>query len=231
MRVAVSWSGGKDSCHACFKAMEEGFEIQKLLTMMSNGTESAFHLVKSDMLDAQSRAIGIPIMKNKTMPETYETDFRNALRQLRNTGIEGLVTGDIFDVVQHEAGWLERICRETDLKPIRPLWHRNPRHVLEEFINLSFKAKVVRVKLAVLTEEFLGKDLDEDFYSELAKLGNVDPCGEGGEYHTIVTDGPLFNDRIEILETRKTATSGWGKLEILRFQLQPKRKVKKKNEH
>jgi len=222
MRVAVSWSGGKDSCYACYKAIEEGFEIQSLLTMMNNCGESSFHMISPDVLDAQSRAIGIPIMKSKATITTYEQIFKNSLRQLRNTGTEGLVTGDIFNVAQHEAGWLERVCRETDLKPIRPLWRRNTKQVLKEFINLGFKATVVRVKLGLLGKEFLGKDLDKQFYSELAKLRNVDPSGERGEYHTLVTDGPLFKEQIEILETRKSTLNDWGRLEITRFQLKPK---------
>jgi len=222
MKVAVAWSGGKDSCYACYKAGEEGFEIHSLLTMMNNHGESNFHMLNEDMLNAQSTAIGIPIVKNKTTLQTYEFNFKKALKQLRTTGIEGLVTGDIFNVANHEPGWLERVCRETDMKPIRPLWCRNTRQVFEEFISLGFKATVVRIKLGLLGEEFLGRTLDKEFCSELAKLENVDPCGERGEYHTLVTDGPSFKDRIEILEKRKSTTNGWGRLEITRFQLKPK---------
>ncbi len=224
MRVAVSWSGGKDSCYACFKAMEEGFEVKKLLTMMSSGGKSSFHMICADILDAQSTATGIPIMKVKTKSEKYEMDFKNALRKLRNENIEGLVTGDICDPAQHEPGWLERICRKSGLEPIRPLWHHNSGQVLEGFISVGFKARIVRVKLQTLGEEYLGRELDGDFYSELVRLENVDPCGEAGEYHTIVTDGPMFKDRIEILETRRSTINGWGNLEISRFELKEKGK-------
>lgn len=222
MKATVSWSGGKDSCFACYKAMEEGFEIQSLLTMMNNRGESSFHMINADLLDAQSAAIGIPIVKCTTAPETYEHDFKNSLRQLRSAGVGGIVTGDIFEVAQHEAGWLERVCKETGMKPIRPLWRRNTRQILDEFIELGFKATVVRVNLGLLGEEFLGRSLDTEFLSELARLENIDPCGERGEYHTLVTDGPLFNNRIEILETRNSTIENWGRLEITRFRLKPK---------
>ena len=222
MKATVSWSGGKDSCFACYKAMEEGFEIQSLLTMMNNRGESSFHMINADLLDAQSAAIGIPIVKCTTAPETYEHDFKNSLRQLRSAGVGGIVTGDIFEVAQHEAGWLERVCKATGMKPIRPLWRRNTRQILDEFIELGFKATVVRVNLGLLGEEFLGRSLDTEFLSELARLENIDPCGERGEYHTLVTDGPLFNNRIEILETRNSTIENWGRLEITRFRLKPK---------
>ena len=141
---------------------------------------------------------------------------------MRSAGVEGLVTGDIFEVAQHEAGWLDRVCNEVDVKPIRPLWRRNTRQILDEFIDLGFKATVVRVNLGLLGKEFLGRSLDTEFVSELARLENVDPCGERGEYHTLVTDGPLFNNRIEILETRNSTIENWGRLEITRFRLKPK---------
>jgi uncharacterized protein (TIGR00290 family) len=108
------------------------------------------------------------------------------------------------------------------MKPIRPLWRRNTRQILDEFIELGFKATVVRVNLGLLGEEFLGRSLDTEFLSELARLENIDPCGERGEYHTLVTDGPLFNNRIEILETRNSTIENWGRLEITRFSLKSK---------
>ena len=222
MKVLASWSGGKDSCFATYKAIQEGFNVSQLLIMMSNKGTSNFHMISSDLLDAQSQAIGIPIVKQITNPDTYEKDFKKALAQMKAKDIDGLVTGDIYDVALHEAGWLDRICEEVGLKLIKPLWHRDTQQVLSEFIKLGFKATVVRVKNEVLRTDWLGRQVNEEFYKDLLKLGTVDPCGERGEYHTFVTDGPLFKNKIEILETKKTTLNGYGRLEITRFEIKPK---------
>jgi diphthine-ammonia ligase len=222
MKAAASWSGGKDSCFACFKAIQEGFEVSNLLTMMSNESTSNFHMIRADMLDAQADAIGIPLTKRKTTPETYEQDFKNALQQLKTASVQGLVTGDIYEVAMHEEGWLNRICREVGLKPIKPLWLRDTKEIFLEFIDAGFKAVVVRVNTKVLGTEWLGRRLNREFFADITKLGTVDPCGEGGEYHTFVTDGPLFTKRIEVLESRKVTLDGFGHLEISRFEVREK---------
>ena len=223
MKVVASWSGGKDSCFACYKAIQEGHDVSQLLIMMSDPTKSNFHMIRSDMLDAQSQALGIPIVKWTTTPDTYEQDFKKALMQMKADGVEGIVTGDVFDVALHEAGWLGRICKEVGLTPVRPLWHRDTQKILEEFINDSFKATLVRVKLDLLRMEWLGREINKKFFDDLLKLGTVDPCGEHGEFHTFVTDGPLFKKkRIEILESEKTKLNGHGRLVIKRFEVKPK---------
>jgi diphthine-ammonia ligase len=222
MKLVASWSGGKDSCYACYKAIKEGHEVSQLLIMMSDPNESNFHLIRSDMLDAQSQAIGIPIVKWTTAPDTYEQDFKEALLQMKAKGVEGVVTGDVYDVALHEAGWLDRICKEVGLTPVKPLWHRDTQQILEEFISEGFKATLVRVKIDVLGMNWLGREINKEFFDDLLKLGTVDPCGERGEFHTFVTDGPLFKKRIEIIESEKVKLNGNGRLVIKRFEVKPK---------
>jgi diphthine-ammonia ligase len=192
--------------------------------MMSDPSVSNFHMIRSEMLDAQSEAIGIPILKWTTMPDTYEEDFKKALLKMKAEGVEGIVTGDVFDVALHEAGWLDRICKEVGLTPVRPLWHRDTKQILDEFINEGFKATLVRVKLDLLGIDWLGREINRKFFDDLLKLGTVDPCGEHGEFHTFVTDGPLFKkQRIEILESEKTKLNSHGRLVIKCFEVKPKR--------
>ncbi len=224
MKLVAAWSGGKDSCFACYKAIQEGHEVSDLLIMMSDPTESNFHLIRADILDAQSQAIGIPIVKSTTTPDTYEQDFKKALLKMVAKGVEGIVTGDVFDVAMHEVGWLDRICKEVDLTPVRPLWHRDTQQILEEFIKEGFKATLVRIKTDMLGIEWLGREINKEFSDDLLKLGTVDPCGENGEFHTFVTDGPLFKkNRIEILESEKVKLNCNGRLVIKRFKVKPKR--------
>jgi diphthine-ammonia ligase len=222
MKIIASWSGGKDSCFACYKAIQEGHDVSQLLIMMSDPSKSNFHMIPSDTLDAQSQVIGIPIVKWTTTPNTYEQDFKKALLQMKAKGVEGIVTGDVYDVALHEAGWLDRVCKEVGLTPVKPLWHRDTQQILSEFIREGFKATVVRVKTDVLGMEWLGREINKDFFDDLLKLGTVDPCGERGEFHTFVTDGPLFKKRIEILESEKVKLNGNGRLVIKRFEVKPK---------
>jgi uncharacterized protein (TIGR00290 family) len=140
---------------------------------------------------------------------------------MKAKGIEGIVTGDVYDVALHEAGWLDRICKAVGLEPVRPLWHRDTGQIVNEFINAGFKATVVRTKNEVLGLEWLGREISKQFLAELP--ANVDPCGENGEFHTFVTDGPIFKNSIKILETEKTTLNGYGRLEIKRFEVKPKR--------
>jgi diphthine-ammonia ligase len=222
MKIVAAWSGGKDSCFACYKAIQEGHEVSNLLIMMSDPSISNFHMIRADMLDAQSQAIGIPIAKWTTTPDTYEQEFKKALLQMKAKGVEGIVTGDVFDVALHEAGWLDRICKEVGLTPVRPLWHRDTQQILEEFINAGFKATVVRVITNLLSMDWLGREINRKFLDDLLKLGTVDPCGENGEFHTFVTDGPLFNNCIKILESEKVKLNGNARLVIKRFEAKPK---------
>ena len=220
MKVAAAWSGGKDSCFACYKAIQEGYDVAQLMIMMCNPSESNFHMISAELLDAQSLSIGIPIVKKVTTASAYEKNFTETLTKMKGKGIDGIVTGDVYDVALHEAGWLDRICKSVGLEPVRPLWHRDTLNIMNEFIDAGFKATVVRTKNEVLGVEWLGREVNKQFLAELP--ANVDPCGENGEFHTVVTNGPNFKNRIEILESKTTTLNGYGRLEIKRFNAKPK---------
>ncbi|MGF3522040.1 MAG: diphthine--ammonia ligase [Candidatus Bathyarchaeia archaeon] len=231
MKIVASWSGGKDSCFALYKALNEKHHVMSLLTFMQSETTTNFHGLNAKLLDAQAQALGISLVKPVTTPETYERQFKDALHQFKIQGAEGLLTGDIYEVAGHEERWLERVCREVGLQPIRPLWMGDTKQLLQDFINAGFEATVVRTKNSVIGEEWLGRQLNQRFLHEILKLKNVDPCGEGGEYHTVVTDGPIFKNRIVITETKRRSNNGYGHLEIVNFTVTPKTKGAKNDQN
>jgi uncharacterized protein (TIGR00290 family) len=222
MKVVCSWSGGKDSCFAYYKALKQGLDVVSLVTFMQSESLSNFHGIRTDLLEAQVNAIGTPLVKRVTNPDAYEQQFKDTLLQLKARGVEGLVTGDIYEVAMHEERWLERVCKEVGLQPIRPLWQGNTTDIFKDFIGEGFKATVVRTNLSVLGMEWLGRQLDAQFLADIQKLGKVDPCGEGGEYHTVVTDGPIFKKTLKLTQTKKLSHNGFGRLEIVQFDVLPK---------
>ncbi len=185
-----SWSGGKDSCLALWKSIQSGTRPQLLLTMMiESGTRSRSHGLSLDVLALQSEALGVPVRTCPSSWKDYEEVFGQALKAMREEGITSGVFGDI-DVDDHRK-WVERVCASRGIRPSLPLWNRDHRQLVEEFLDAGFVAKIVAVKDGVLGPEFLGKDLSRDILDRFVEEG-VDPAGEAGEYHTVVTNGPLF---------------------------------------
>jgi uncharacterized protein (TIGR00290 family) len=219
MKVVASWSGGKDSCYAYFLAKEQGHQILSLITMMMSEEKSNFHMIPTGILDAQAKAIGVPIVKKATSAETYERDFKALLTDFKKQGAEGLVTGDIYEVAGHEEGWLARILKEVGLVAVKPLWMGDTKKIYLDYIATGLKATVVRTN-RTLSLDWLGRVLDRQFYDDIQKLPGVDPCGEGGEYHTVITDGPSFTQKIVIEESeKKRLENGFGYLEIKKYKV------------
>jgi uncharacterized protein (TIGR00290 family) len=222
MKVVASWSGGKDSAYAYYLATQQGHQVINLLTMMMSEEKSNFHMIPSGILDAQAEAIGVPLIKKTTSAATYEKDFKAVLRECKAKGAEGLVTGDIYEVAGHEEGWLGRILKEVGLAPVKPLWMGDTKLIYLAYLKSGFKATVVRTNRD-LSLDWLGRVLDRQFYDDILKLPGVDPCGEGGEYHTVITDGPDFKQKVELLETeKKRLDNGFGYLEIKKYKVTPK---------
>ena len=223
-QVFTSWSGGKDSCFACYQAARNGLEVRYLVNMMDEGGRwSWIHRFSTELLDKQSQAIGIPLVQRRSTMPTYEADFKNVILDLKKDGIEGGVFGDI-DLDEHRE-WVERICQQADITPHLPLWGLSQEKILRDFIGLGFEAVIVVTKADLFGEEWLGKRMDLDFLayvSELGKRADVTPSGEAGEYHTLVIDGPIFKQRVEILETDHKFNNGYWFLEIVKSELRDK---------
>lgn len=223
-QVFTSWSGGKDSCFACYQAAEGGLKVHYLVNMITeDGKRSWTHGLSTELLEMQSQAIGIPLIQRRSTMATYETDFKDAILALKKEGIRGGVFGDI-DIEEHRQ-WVDRICQQVDITPHLPLWGLSQEQILSDFIGLGFEAIIVVAKADLFGEEWLGRRVDSDFLSYLSELkqrSDITPCGEAGEYHTFVTDGPLFNQRIEVLEANRVLRGEYRFLEILKSELRTK---------
>lgn len=222
MKVVASWSGGKDSCYANFLAKEQGHQVLSLFTMMMSEEKSNFHMIPTAILDAQAKAIDVPLRKKTTTPDTYERDFKAILSDFKTKGAEGIVTGDIYEVAGHEEGWLNRVCKEVGLKIVKPLWMGDTKKIYLDYLKTDLQATVVRTNRD-LSLDWLGRVLDQKFYDDIQKLPGVDPCGENGEYHTVITDGPRFTQKIVLQETeKKRLENGFGYLEIRKYKISKK---------
>jgi uncharacterized protein (TIGR00290 family) len=148
------------------------------------------------------------------------------LRTLKQEGITGGVFGDI-DFNPHRE-WLDRVCGDAGITPHFPLWLQNQNKIMNDFIELGFETVVVATKADLLGREWLGRKVDLAFIKDLAALGkNITPCGEAGEYHTLVIDGPMFKQRLEILEAAKVLRDGRWFFEIQKSKLRQKQPLKK----
>lgn len=223
-QVFVSWSGGKDCSFAAYLVTINGLKVCYLANMVTeDGQRSRTHGLPAGVLQVQSQAIGIPLVQQRTADATYEAEFKSMLRALKAEGIKGGVFGDI-DFEEHRE-WIERVCQEVDITPHLPLWGQSQDKILRDFIDLGFEAIVVTTKADLLGEEWLGRKVDRDFIGDLEALKetkDITPCGEAGEYHTLVTDGPLFNQRIEVLKADRVLREGYWFLDILRSELRAK---------
>jgi Predicted ATPases of PP-loop superfamily len=209
MKVFASWSGGKECALATYRAISQGYEVLYLVNFISeDGERSRSHGIKASVLASQAEAIGIPLIQVKTSWEEYEENFKKVVRELKHKGIEGGVFGDI-DLKEHRE-WVERVCNELGIKAFLPLWGTKAEELLDEFFELGFEATVVATRLE---ESLLGKVLDETLVSHVTKLGSH-PCGEGGEYHTFVTAGPIFKKALNVSQGKKRKGDNIWFLEI-----------------
>jgi len=194
-----SWSGGKDSCFALYKAIRNGGIPKALLTMLTeDGERTRSHGLPVSVVQCQAEALGIPLFVRKSSWNEYEENFLSAIRKFKRDGVEYGVFGDI-DLEPH-LQWVERVCSSVAIQPYEPLWKRERPDLLNEFLGLGFKAMIVAIKQGALDNSFLGRILDQQVITDIEKAG-CDASGEKGEYHTVVTDGPIYSSAIHI-ETR-----------------------------
>ena len=201
-QAIMNWSGGKDSALALYHSLEsEQWTIQSLLTSVNEQYERvSMHGFRTELLIAQAEQLGLPLhmlsLPGDVSMDVYDARLHNTLQAFKKQDVTHSIFGDIF---------LEdlRLYRETQLQRVSltgafPLWQRNTTELIHEFVDLGFRAVLVCINEKQLSPEFVGRELDLDLLKDLPKT--VDPCGENGEYHSFVYDGPIFSSPISFLK-------------------------------
>jgi uncharacterized protein (TIGR00290 family) len=194
----MNWSGGKDSSLCLYNLLNDPlYNVGCLLTNMSSTfNRISMHGVRRELLEAQASAIGLPLQTIE-LPEQpgmaeYEAAMTLKVHQLKLEGYERAIFGDIF--LEDLKKYREEKLAGEGMACSFPLWRKDTRMLMNDFISLGFKAIVVCVNEQFLDKDFCGRLLDECFINDLPPT--VDPCGENGEYHTFVFDGPLFREPV-----------------------------------
>jgi len=218
-KYACLWSGGKDSCYAGYCAMRAGLEISCLVNFASGDGWSRSHGLPAALLAYQAELIGLPIVQPVTDRGSYEKTFKATFEGLKAShGITGVVAGDL-ELREHR-DWLERVCAEAGMELLLPLWQWPPWAILNGFTGAGFRTIIVATKADILGKEWLGRELTRDVldeFRELQESTGFHPCGESGEYHTFVTDGPLFRRPVTIGKTAQVLRDGRWFLEVLEY--------------
>lgn len=198
VKVAVGWSGGKDSVFALYRVLESGdFEVVKLLTTLTKDYDRvSIHGVRRILLEKQAHALGLPLdemfISKNASNEEYEETMVAFLSRYKALGVGSVVFGDIF--LREVRAYREKLLFKVGMKGVFPLWGENTAALAHQFISEGFKAVVTSVDSTVLSMNYVGRSFDEQFLADLPE--SVDPCGENGEFHSFVYDGPLFREKV-----------------------------------
>lgn len=216
-KLLMSWSGGKDSALALHALLNDPrYEVTGLLTTIrEEDNRATHHHIDQSLIEAQARSIGLSLHIVKvapdTSPEEYARRMDDALAGLQSAGVTGVAFGDIFleDLRDYR---VEKLATRN-LSAHFPLWKRETLPMAREFVALGFKAVACCVDTRLLDASFAGRDLDESFLDSLPE--GVDACGENGEYHSFVYDGPIFRSPLNVIPGKRVTREHWCYCDVL----------------
>lgn len=226
MKAVVLFSGGKDSTMATYKAIEDGWDVEYLLSMISGNPESyMFHTSNIHLTELAAEAMDIPLIRASTpgIKEKELTDLKAVLADLKSKGVDAVFSGALASSYQKSR--IDKICQELSLKSVAPLWHVDPHSYMEEIIKLEFETILVSVSAEGLDESFLGRKLDLEVLDELVTINRkygIHLAFEGGEAETLVLNCPLFKKRIMIREMEKVWDRDSGYINVKQAFLEDK---------
>ncbi|MGB2623506.1 MAG: diphthine--ammonia ligase [Candidatus Acidiferrum sp.] len=198
--ILFCWSGGKDSAMALHTLLQrEDLHIAALLTTVTETYERiSMHGVRRELLERQAHSIGLPLHEVRIPPQCvnpiYEARMEEALRFHFDRGVRKVAFGDIF--LEDLRAYREKNLARIGMTALFPIWKRDTRALIRSFHANRFRAVAVCIDPKILDPSFAGRELDESFFRDLPP--NADPCGENGEFHTFVFDGPVFRSPIEV---------------------------------
>jgi len=196
MNFVMSYSGGKDSALALYRMVSDGHTPIALITTINiEQKRSWFHGIQRELLEAVAKSVGLPLIACECIPSEYEKAYECGLAKAHKMGATACVFGDI-DIDEHRL-WNEQRCKSVGLDCILPLWKQSREELVNEVIEAGFKSLVKIVRSDKLDDSFLGKDLTIPLLGKIKSTGS-DVCGENGEYHTFVYDGPIFSKAIPL---------------------------------
>ncbi len=207
-----SWSGGKDSCFAFYKALQLGYKPAVLLNVMNEfGDRSRSHGISKAVLEAQANALDLPIHFFNSTWKSYEENYIKHLNILaKDYELSHAVFGDI-DIESHRA-WEEKVSKSAGLEAVLPLWQGQRKQLVLDMIDVGLEAIIVSCNQD-LGSDFLGKTIDNNIIEAFESMG-VDACGENGEYHTLVVNAPFFKNRINVEVIKKSVSSNYNFAEL-----------------
>ncbi|PIN85731.1 MAG: TIGR00289 family protein [Candidatus Diapherotrites archaeon CG11_big_fil_rev_8_21_14_0_20_37_9] len=223
--VGILFSGGKDSVFSLYYYLEQGWDIKCLISLKSSNKESwMFHTPAISLVELQAKAIGLPIIVQETGGEKEKEllDLELALKRAKKEfGIKKVVVGALLSDYQQER--VNRVGHNVNLKCHAPLWHKNQEKLLREIIYAGFDVRISGIASAGLSEKWLGRQIDAHAVDELVVLNKkigLHVGGEGGEYESMVLDGPIFKKRVQLNETKKVVENEFkGRLDVISASL------------
>jgi len=221
MNVAILFSGGKDSAYAIYLARKQGLNVKYLVSLFPKKEDSwMFHSINIHLTEMLAEAMNIPIITKQTQAEKEKelSDLKNALKNLE---IDGVVSGAIAS--EYQKTRIQKICDELKIKSFTPLWGKNQTELLLEIVKAGFEVIIVGVFAEGLDESWLGKKIDENSIKELIRLREkylINEAGEGGEFESLVLNGPIFKKRLVLDETVKEWERDHGVLRIKKAHLE-----------
>ncbi len=196
MSLAVMSSGGKDSTLALDRARRGGLDVRFLANIYEGSTGRVrFHGVRQGLIATQARALGLEYVAAATSPQSFEDAFLATLRRLKASGVTGIIFGNIH--LEDVRAWYEERVTANGLEHIEPLWGAPAVEIAWEVVEQGYRPIIVSVDLARPAVAYLGREFDADVVTEMSTTDELDPCGEAGEYHTFVFDGPEFKTPVD----------------------------------